>query len=269
MSSNTFFSDSIRQLFNKEGIVKIPFLNEVEIASLIEIYKNTSKDISKGKFHSTMFIKNVVYRKQTDAAIRKIVLPQINNIINGYKLLFANFIVKESSAETGVGIHQDWSFTSPEYTSVNIWIPLVDINEQTGLFYALKGSQRLFTNIRYTPYENDRYKEIENFTLTNSSPFKIKAGDALIYHGALIHYSAPNISNKIRIAVGGVIIPSEAPNLHYYKRGVNKNELEVYEVNEEFYHSFDFFDEPKGVRKLSTIKLQDGIPSIEELTSLR
>ncbi len=268
MNSNTFFSDSIRQLFNNEGIVKIPFLNEIEIASLIETYKSTSQDISEGKFHSTMFINNVGYRKQTDATIRKIILTKTNNILNSHKLLFANFIVKEPSVETGVGIHQDWSFTSPEYTSVNIWIPLVDINEQTGLFYALKGSQRLFTNIRYTPYENDRYKEIENFTLTNSSPFKIKAGDALIYHGALIHYSAPNISNKIRIAVGGAIIPSEAPNLHYYKRDANKSELEVYEVNEEFYHSFDFFDEPKGVRKLSIIKLQDGIPSIEELTSL-
>lgn len=269
MNDNIFFSDTFQQAFNDEGIVKITLLSEDEISSLIELYNNSSKGIFDSKFHSTMFSNNPGYRKQTDTAIRKIILPKVNSVFNNYKLLFANFIVKEPSADTKVGIHQDWNFTSPEYTSVNIWIPLVDINEQTGLFYALKGSQCLFTNIRYTPYENDRYKEIENFTLTNSSPFKIKAGDALIYHGALIHYSAPNISNKIRIAVGGAIIPSEAPNLHYYKRGANKNELEVYEVNEEFYYSFDFFDEPKGVRKLSSIKLQDGIPSIEELTSLR
>jgi ectoine hydroxylase-related dioxygenase (phytanoyl-CoA dioxygenase family) len=263
-----FFSDSTRKLFNDEGIVKISFLNEHEITSLIEIYKSTSEDISDSKFHSTMFINNAVYRKQIDAAIRKIILPKINSILNSYKLLFANFIVKEPSAETAVGIHQDWNFTSPDYTSVNIWIPLVDIDEQTGLFYALKGSQRIFTNIRYTPYESDRYKEIESSILNNSTSFKIKAGDALIYHGALIHYSEPNISNKLRIAVGGAIIPSEAPNLHYYKRDTNRNELEVYEVTEEFYHSFNFFDEPKGVRKLSTVKLQPGIPTFEELKAL-
>jgi hypothetical protein len=264
-----FFSASLQQIFNDDGILKVELLNEEEITLLYKLYGNLSKQNFNSKFHSTMFSNNPIFRKETDAAIRKIILPKINNLLNGYKLLFANFIVKEPSAETRVGIHQDWSFTSPEHTSVNIWIPLIDINEQTGLFYALKGSHHLFTNIRYTPYENDRYKEIENYVLTNSSTFRIQAGEALIYHGATIHYSDPNISESERIVVGGALIPANAPNFHYYKRDENLSELDVYEVNNEFYHSFNFFNEPEGVNKLRTIKIQARMPSAQELTSLK
>lgn len=268
MSTAVFYSDAVQKQFDEAGIVRVPLLNNAEILSLLSFYETTSPGITYRKFHSTMFINDAEYRKKTDAGIRKIAQQKIDALVNHFKILFANFIVKEPSADTRVGIHQDWNMTSPEIISINVWIPLVDITEQTGLFYALKGSHRTFRNIRYTPYEDNAYAELENYILENSSAFEVNAGEALIYHGGLVHFSEPNRSNALRIAVGCAMIPSSAPNLHYYKRDKFKNHLEVFEVNEEFYHSFNFFEEPKGVLKIDEMEGYETLPSLNSLKKL-
>lgn len=268
MSSPVFFSEVLQKQFDADGIVSVPLLSNSEILALLSFYETTSAGISDRKFHSTMFISDATYRKKIDDGIRAIVLQKINRVVNYYRILFANFIVKEPSADTRVGIHQDWNMTSPEITSINVWIPLVDITEQTGLFYALKGSHHTFRNIRYTPYEDNAYAELEKHILDNSTSFEVKAGEALIYHGGLVHFSEPNRSNALRIAVGCAMIPEGAPNLHYYKRDKDKKQLEVYKVSEEFYHRFNFFDEPKGVLKVDEIEAYETLPALSMLKEL-
>ncbi len=267
MNRGTFLNNELEQQFKTDGIVQIPLLNKSEIELLLAYYNATSGQISDQKFHSTMFINDPAYRKSADHKIRGILLPKVNQLIENYRMLFANFIVKQSHADTMVGIHQDWNFTSPDYVSVNVWVPLVDINEQTGLFYALKGSHQTFRNIRYTPYEDNAYSKLEEYICENSSPFEIKAGHALFYHGGLVHYSNPNTSGSIRVAVGGAMIPAEAPNLHYYKRDKQSKRLEVYAVDETFYQGFDFFNEPCGVKLLEEIEQYETLPELEALTS--
>ena len=197
--------------------------------------------------------------------LREIVTSSIDNLFEQYRLLFANFIVKESGDDTFVGIHQDWNFTSPDIRSINIWIPLVDINGETGLFRALKGSHHTFKNLRYTPYEDDRYRHIEHYILQHSSAYSVRAGEALIYDGALIHFSDANVSSVARIAIGMSFIPSQAPNLHYYKRHNDKRDVEIYEVDEKFYQSFDFLGEPKNAKKIYQVKEYPSVPTLKEL----
>ncbi len=265
MSSTIFFSSSLESQFENDGIVRVPLLNNAEVESLLHVYEDISDGISDKKFHSTMFIGNPDYRKRTNDEIRKVILGKVNSVVSGYKMLFANFIVKESSAETKVGIHQDWNFTSPDFVSINIWIPLIDIDEKTGLFHALLNSHKTFQNIRYTPYDDNAYSKLRNFIYENSTSFLVKAGEAVIYHGGLVHFSDPNLSGRSRVAVGAAMIPNRAPNLHYFKRNGQKDKLEVYEVNETFYNSFNFFEEPKGVKKIKEIISGTGMPSITEL----
>lgn len=265
--NSAFFSDALlQQKFNDEGIVQLDFLNEKEISELQSYYRDTFVNSNKRNFHSTMFINDREYRKKVNEKIQSVLLQKTKSVLKNYRMLFSNFIVKEPSEETRVGIHQDWNFTSSEHVSINIWIPLVAINEKTGLFHALKGSHRSFHNIRFTPYEENAYAGLEEYILNNSTPYSIEAGTALIYHGALVHYSDKNASHQQRIAVGAALIPENAPNLHYYKRD---NALEVYEVNEAFYYDFDFYNEPKGVRKVSEIDKYAGLPLASELSSMK
>jgi len=267
MQSPVFKNAALQTAFDTDGIVHIPFLSEVEIETLISIYEETSQNVGDRKFHSTMFIDDPDYRKRTDVALRTVIYPKAEPILNKYRLLFANFIVKEPSIKTNVDIHQDWNVTLPEYTSVNIWIPLTDIDEQTGIFYALKGSHRSFRNIRYTPYPSNQYKPIEKFILQNSSSYRVKAGDAIIYHGALVHFSDANISMNKRLAIGSVFIPEDVPSIHYYRRSHNDRTLELYETDEAFYNRFNFMEEPTGVKKISEINDYYELPSEQELIS--
>jgi hypothetical protein len=268
MHSISFHNKSHEQLFSTEGILDIPFITKLDVELLLQLYHQTPKDNLDNRFHSTMFFDSVDYRKKTSSAILAILGNKIENLLLDYHVLFANFIVKEPNGDTSVGIHQDWSFTSPEYLSLNIWIPLCDINEQTGLFYGLKQSQKVFKNIRYTPYENDRYSALEPIIRANSTAYKINAGSALIYDGALVHYSDSNRSNQSRIAIGIVIIPKLAPNFHYYKKNINEKCVEIYKVNDSFYTTFDIFKKPENVTKFGELSDYPGLPSALELSSI-
>lgn len=259
-----FLNDSLEKEFQEDGVVQIPMLTSEELNYFATQYSD-SYDLAKDVFHSTMFIKDPQYRKKTDEMIRGVMCEKLNKLIIDYRLLFCNFIVKQSSSESSVGIHQDWNFTSPDHTSLNIWIPLVDIDELTGTFYALKGSHKTFQNIRYTPYADNAYKDIEQYILERSTAYHPKAGEAIVYNGALVHYSRPNISGRLRVVIGMALIPKEAPNLHYYKRNTENSILEVYEANEAFYNSFDFYEEPKGVKKVAEISDYKSLPSGKDL----
>jgi hypothetical protein len=267
MSASIFTSDTLQELFDRDGIVNTPLLSPEDIAALNVLYNTIPKKNADLDFHSTMFVDDTAYRMQVDAGIKNIILPRLQEVVRNYRMPFANFIVKEPKDNTSVGIHQDWHFTAPEYTSINIWIPLVDITEQTGLFYGLKGSHQTFNNLRYTPYENNRYTALKEYILSNSTPFAVKAGSALIYHGAMVHFSDPNRSDALRIAVGGAMVPEGAPSLHYFKRDANKAGVEVYEVNNAFYHSFDFLGEPKGVRMIEELQHYSKMPALNDLTT--
>ncbi|GIV34459.1 MAG: hypothetical protein KatS3mg031_1994 [Chitinophagales bacterium] len=268
MSQTVFYDATLQQIFEREGIVSLPLFSKEELVYLQEIYQQTLPPSHGLSFHSTMFIPDMDYRKKTDQVLRSILSGKINRLLKEYRLLFANFITKEASPDTAVGIHQDWNFTSPEYLSLNIWIPLVDIDKKTGLFYALKGSHHVFSNLRYTPYETDAYAELENYIRKNATPFRVRAGEALIYHGAMVHFSDPNISGQPRIAVGCALIPQSAPNLHYYRRPQDKK-IEIFTVDESFYHSFNFFERPARAEKTGELNACPGLPALSELISNR
>lgn len=243
-----------------KGIKKVLLLDEQVIKAALQLYVRLLPQTEMPDFHSTMFFPNESYRKEASAGIQQILGSTLDKILPGYRVLFANFIVKEASPDTAVGIHQDWNFTTPEFPSYNVWIPLVDIDKTTGLFYALHGSHKTFTNIRYTPYPTDAYAHLEVQIREKSTPYAIPAGTALVYHGGLVHYSGPNLSGKQRLAIGCALIPKHAPNVHYYRPTQNAGYLEVYSVNETFYHSFNFNEAPKSVIKSDEIPLAQGIP---------
>ncbi len=261
----SFVDPENQTAFDRDGFVIIPLLTQEEVEELSLIYEATGKNTENRNFHSTMFINDSEYRKNTDAAIRSVIYPKVTSLLKNFRLLFSNFIVKENSVDTRVDIHQDWNFTTPDFLSINIWIPLTDIDTQTGLFHILKGSHHSFRNIRYTPHPNNAYATLENFIRTNSTACALKAGYAIVYHGAAVHFSDANISAKKRLAIGAVFIQEGAPAVHYYKRDSNNNVLELYATNESFYNHFNFETEPTGVSKIGEISSYNDLPSEEDL----
>jgi ectoine hydroxylase-related dioxygenase (phytanoyl-CoA dioxygenase family) len=263
--NRVFIDDNLQQQFERDGIVSIQLLSVEEIEVLKKSYAEIENDFSDLNFHSTMFSTNPAYRQRVSAVISNAISNKLKAILYNYKILFANYIVKEPNPNTAVGIHQDWSLTDEsKFTSVNVWCPLIDINKQNGVFFGLKGSHITFNNVRYTPYEDNAYEGLVDYITSNSEGYELKAGQAVIYHGGLVHYSHPNNSTERRIAIGSALIPEGAVNLHYYKPQESEK-LEVYAVNEEFYNGFDFFKAPQGVTVIDTISQYRDLDKVKAL----
>jgi hypothetical protein len=133
-----------------------------------------------------------------------------------------------------------------EFCSAAIWIPLIDVNEENGCFGLVEGSHRV-TNIIRGPgikqsssLERDKVWEKRHGKL-----IPMKAGDAIIYNHALLHYSPPNKTKAARPALNLSMVPLTADWIHYCKPE-GAAQIEMYEVAEpNFYMAYNNFQRPE------------------------
>jgi hypothetical protein len=72
---------------------------------------------------------------------------------------------------------------------------------------------------------------------------EVKAGTAVILNQSVIHYSPPNKSNTIRKAITAGI-KSEGAQMYFHYKIPDKEELEVFKMNDDFLIRFnDFFND--------------------------
>ena len=133
--------------------------------------------------------------------------------------------------------------------SFNLWIPLVDVNEQNGAVYVLEGSHHAFQAYR-GPGINSTLKDVEERIWKKMHALNMKAGEALLYDHALVHGSPPNQTAKVRTGIVLGILP-ETAEMKLYTTGTRG--IEVYECNEDFFLSHQPSDAHKKLRHLQTI----------------
>lgn len=111
------------------------------------------------------------------------------------------------SAKIGAPIypHQDTTFLQTQPAScVGFWLGLDDATEENGCMYFVPGShkapvERFFNlNAEKTAcaFNIDGYK----YDTTKAIPVPVTAGSLVLIHGAVVHYSGPNKSEKRRNA---------------------------------------------------------------------
>lgn len=96
-----------------------------------------------------------------------------------------------------VDAHQDWRSMQGSLNSVVIWIPLIDINKNSGALEILPGSH--LDGLRTDHIENGfgmvSLSETEKERLIS---VEVKTGDALLFSSFLIHQSGDNVTDKPR-----------------------------------------------------------------------
>jgi len=93
--------------------------------------------------------------------------------------------------------HQDWRTTQGSLDSMIIWVPLMDIYDETGPLEIIPESHKLgLLNYKYS----DNYHVIDDQQLKSDNfiSVELKKGDALFFSTLLIHRSGNNTSEKIR-----------------------------------------------------------------------
>lgn len=240
------------QALKEAGYVVTPLLGADQVAELKEIFLGFhAKKI--GGFHATMYHPGEANRILAYESVRRVIEPLLNKLLLNYRVCIGNFMVKEPQDEESLmPMHQDWSFVDePEQMAVHVWIPLVDVTPENGCLAVIPGTHLFSDAIR--PHADDiPYRELMPLLQAHyAKELSMKAGEAIIYDGRLIHGSRPNRTGERRLSTSAITVPVGQRVLHAVR--VDPGHIEVFEVGDDFFWTYQLFQRPQGVRSLGVI----------------
>jgi hypothetical protein len=156
-----------------------------------------------------------------------------------YRRLNNVFIVKKNGRHTTFKVHQDWNVVDEnKYESVNVWVPLHDVDAQSGALWVLKGSHLIDRKVRGAGYLFPDYGQFYPELEKQAISVKLKAGEAVIFYHSIIHGSPPNLSQTYRKAACFSVIPNDAPLCIYFQQKAGEP-LKCYEPADDFMYQYE------------------------------
>ncbi|MEO8619700.1 MAG: phytanoyl-CoA dioxygenase family protein [bacterium] len=231
-------------------------LDAREISRLLEAFKTHDSPLHRQGFGASILSPDFAYRAAVDLDIKAAFAPRIDEVFNGYRHCFSNFLVKAPQAEHGapldgeVALHQDPTFVDESrYQALNMWCPLVDTNLTNGCLIVAPGTHRLNTGPR-GPGTRFPYQELAASFKLRAMP--MKAGSAIVFCQKMFHTSQPNRSAETRVAVAALCAPRDAQLFCYFPDAKHKR-MEVFEVDDLFYTHYIFRSRPEGVPRVGVV----------------
>jgi len=241
-SKISIFKDpELTKQFQNDGYVIVPFITEAQIAEILDVYRKYYPKGVKG-FFTTTFANNIEHREGVNQSIREVCLQRIDELFENYKILFSSFIVKAPGEDSELIMHQDMTLVDErKYTGINIWCPLVDLDDKNGAVEVLPRSHRFFSTFRGSSI-SDIYDGVVPELKTVMQSCKVKAGQAIIFDQSIIHYSPPNLSDKERPVINTFVAHEDAKiKICYWDKESGKNEIEIFEQEDNFLEQFEQF----------------------------
>ena len=172
--------------------------------------------------------------------------------------LVSNYTVKETGQNSFFDFHLDWNMVDETQSrSVTIWCPLQDLHPKNGNLWIMERSNQLGNSYRAGPglhlYFDDP-NEMEGKKFLRKTVC-VRAGDAIIYDHKLFHGSPPNVTDQPRIAINQAMAASEFSAVHYISDDTRKDNIEMYEVDDDFFCKCIIGERGEMGRKLRDIKV--------------
>jgi hypothetical protein len=232
---------ALQSRLNEDGFVTLPFLSEEELENLRAFYYAKHPDGEPPEkiegIHMTTWCSDAGYKQEIAAFLNDFYAEPCARVFKDYRRLNNVFIVKESGKGTTFKVHQDWNVVDEkEHFAINIWLPLFDVDAQTGALWLLKGSHRIQRHVRGSAYLFPDYSPHYDLLEQAATALPLKAGEAVIFYLNAIHGSPPNMGSTPRIATCFSIIPKDAPLTIYFQKQAG-DPLEVHTPPDDFmYH---------------------------------
>ncbi len=215
ITASIFKNEEWNSFFNEQGYVVVDFLPAETVKALTAFY-NAHPNPFKAEFHTTHFATDKEYKKAAHDTIVELMAPFAKKVLPGHKPVFGNFMVKEAGGNNAMPMHADWAYVDePENTSVAIWVPLVDTIVENGCLGVIPYSQHISFKIRGPRIQQWQYPVNERLIKEMGKLLPLKAGQAVIYNHRLLHFSPPNNSNSIRVAINLSLVPEGVQMVHY------------------------------------------------------
>lgn len=253
----SFFLDpALHERFLTHGWVKVEHVIEPEeIASFMETFNYISTlegfELDKHLLNSGRLF-NPEIRKNTQAVINKnaqTILPRLFDMEKVDKHTGGAYQVKPCSDQSDLQIHQDSTVIDEEKDyCLFVWIPFCDVNEKNGPIWTLDGSH-LWGNTQRSLGVPWNFLKHVDLLRTYMHPVLANVGDVIVFDPALVHCSTPNFSDKVRHAITITVLRKNYQLVYYFKNKEGpKDIIEKYQVDENFYYSYDFISQPDGTK---------------------
>lgn len=252
LNLNYFNQETHHKNINKNGYTIIKnVVSEDHLAFLLSTYQQLTqfpeytiddKFQNSGRYRSPE-IRSFVMDNIADFS--KKFLPQLFDTSLYDENTTGAFQIKPPSKVSELNPHQDAPvIDETQQNGLFVWIPLCDINETNGAVYVLPGSHLWGNHQRSL---NVAWP-LEKHTATlwkHMIPVYMQKGDVLIWDTALIHASAPNLTETTRVAITTTILPKKYTMVEYFKdKKTPTDEVEKYNVVRSFWESEDIMKRP-------------------------
>jgi hypothetical protein len=235
---NIFKNIEYAETLKSDGVIKIPFLKDDELEKLNSFYDESHpQEVPPTMYdgiHMTIWHSDLDYKLKIRDGIKSIITPAFERNFVDYRALSQQFIVKKKGPETTFPIHQDWSIVDEsQHFSLNIWIPMQDVDASNGAMWIIKGSHRLGNKIRGAGTLFPNFHPHLDLLKPLMTSFNMKAGEALIFYHSTIHGSPYNQVEKPRKTIQVTLLPIKTP-LHVYFQKSPNDPIEVHHPIDDF-----------------------------------
>lgn len=241
MSKDIFLSEEHQQIFDRQGFIVLDFLEEDKVLYLNQLFDRLHPNLNNSGFYSGSYSDDIQYKKTASDEIVKVFSKAYQKYFKNYTPFGGAFLFKVPGVNSDLAIHQDWTIVNEEeYVALNCWVALNDINEENGALHIVPGTH-------YNTIKSLRCPTIPFFFTGNDYlleqsgiPMYVKAGQAVILNQSVVHYSVPNNSSSIRKAITAGI-KSEGAQMYFHYKVPEQDQLEVFEMDDDFLISFKNF----------------------------
>jgi len=238
-----------QSLLDKQGFVLIDLIDEETVQKLLDIFYQFHPVLPERGFVSDSYLSDALFKKKVSHTISNVLYPWFEKCFQNYQGFGGTYLYKIPSGDSHLDVHQDWTIVEEDRESaLNCWIPLCDTDEFNGTLFVLPGSHYGGFKSTRAPTIPFFFEGNEDVIMKELVPVPVRIGQAILLSQSLIHYSPPNRSNKVRVAITAGIKTKGAPMKFHYRNG---QIVEIYSMQEDFLIGFtDFLKEiygkPKG-----------------------
>lgn len=243
----------LERTFLQQGYVVVPLLQREDVDRLYGLFMQHHEQFTQ-TFHTSHFSKDKGYKQEVHDTIASVLEPHLKGLLSDYLPVFGNFMIKQPDPDVFMPLHADWAYVNEaEFRSVAVWVPLVDTDEENGCLGVIPGSHRIMNAIRGPRIQQSSYSKDKDWVKELGVLLPMKAGEAVIYDHALMHYSPPNKSPFPRPALNLSLVPNGADMIHYCVPEGSDN-IEVYHVQDtSFFINYDNYQRPETDTMTATL----------------
>lgn len=226
------------------GVAVVSLLDPPTVAKLADRFAELGRPVDEPFFASSNDLDRTDARA-LDLEIKGLVAEQLSAVLPGWTPFLAGFICKGADGPA-VDFHQDLTYCDERRArAIVAWIPLVDVDSNSGALLVVAGSHRWTTGIRPGGTLPAPTLEHQDAFAALAETVDLAAGSALLWDAATVHGSSPNTTGHSRAAVAVALVRNEVPLVHFHATEQSPDAA-GFDIGEEFFTTQEFRARPAG-----------------------